>query len=304
MSILPAPRFIFGPVPSRRYGRSLGIDIVPMKTCTFNCTFCQLGPTPETTLIRKDWVPISSVLNELRTWLKTGESADILTLCGSGEPTLHLHFGDVLRFIHDETPYPSLLMSNGSLFTLPEVRRDATLADRVKISLHSWDTASFHAVTRPHPELSFDAIAESYAAFRQEYTGHLDVEVFIVPGINDSPETTDRILELLMRIRPDTVTVNTAERPPADGCVLPATMETLQRIRELFSTAAFPKSTEQKTTSSYSEEALLQLLRRHPMTIAQFSSHFDRPETEILTALRRIAQTEPLARRIPGVSEE
>ncbi len=293
---------IFGPVPSRRYGRSLGIDIVPMKTCSFNCSFCQLGPNPATTLERKDWVPVAEILTQLRAWLAQGEPADILTLCGSGEPTLHLHFGDVLRFIREETPYPSLLMSNGSLFTDPRVRRDAALASRVKVSLHSWDQASFETITRPQTGLDFAAIVEAYRAFRQTYTGQLDVEVFLIPGVNDSPDQTRRILAILQTIRPDTVTLNTAERPPADSSVKPLSPQRLAELRTLFAQAAAPRQTP-IATSPYTETALRELLIRHPLTIPQFAHHFGQTETVIRAALGRIAQTEPAARRVPGFEE-
>ncbi|MGN1325286.1 MAG: radical SAM protein, partial [Candidatus Spyradenecus sp.] len=113
---MSTPTLLFGPVPSRRYGRSLGIDLVPMKTCCYDCLFCQLGPTPQTTCTRRDYVPLSEVYRQLEAWLAKGEPVDILTLCGSGEPTLHAHFGDVLDWIARHTGKPSLLMSNGALF--------------------------------------------------------------------------------------------------------------------------------------------------------------------------------------------
>lgn len=294
---------IFGPVPSRRYGRSLGIDIVPMKTCSFNCTFCQLGPTPITTQERKDWIPTAEIFTRLRAWLAQGHPADILTLCGSGEPTLHLHFGDVLRFIREETPYPSLLMSNGSLFTDPAVRRDATLASHVKVSLHSWDQASFEAIARPCANLDFQAIIESYRTFRQAYTGQLDIEVFLIPGINDAPAQTERILAILNTIHPDTITLNTAERPPAESSVKPLPPQRLAELRTLFSQAAAERKITQAATAPYSEAALRELLTRHPLSVTQFAQHFGQTETVIRTALGRIAQTEPAARRIPGFEE-
>ena len=120
--------YLFGPVPSRRYGRSLGIDLVPMKTCCYDCVFCQLGPTPHTTLERKDYAPLPDVFRELDAWLAKGEPVDVLTLCGSGEPTLHAHFGEMLRHIR-ALGHASLLMSNGALLFDPAVRADAGEAD-------------------------------------------------------------------------------------------------------------------------------------------------------------------------------
>ena len=125
----------------------MGIDLVPMKTCCYDCVFCQLGPTPHTTLERKDYAPLPDVFRELDAWLAKGEPVDILTLCGSGEPTLHAHFGEMLRHIR-ALGHASLLMSNGALLFDPAVRADAALADRVKISIHFWDEASFRATVQ------------------------------------------------------------------------------------------------------------------------------------------------------------
>ena len=165
---------LFGPVPSRRYGLSLGVDLAAPKTCTLDCIFCQLGATPRTTLTRTDSPPMDAILAELRHWLARTETEkkerlDFVTAAGSGEPTLHLRFGDLFRFARAEMPGRSLLLSNGSLFYLPEVRRDAALADVVKLSLHAWDQASFERISRPHPLLRFDAILDGYRAFRQSF---------------------------------------------------------------------------------------------------------------------------------------
>lgn len=278
---------IFGPVPSRRYGRSLGIDLVPMKTCDFNCTFCQLGPTPHTTLERKVYIPLEQVYSELKAWLAKGEPIDILTLCGSGEPTLHSRFGEVLDFIASETNYPSLLMSNGSLFFDADVRRAASKASRVKVSLHSWDQDSFEKIVRPNVGLSFDAIFDGYRAFRQEFRGEMDIEVFIVPGVNNETWQLNRILEEIKQIKPDTVTVNTAVRPPADASVKAIAPERLRQLQALFRVVVAPKVAPEHApmTEPYSKEALLELYARHPLTDAQFAQYFGQPEVVIAAAL-------------------
>ncbi len=289
---------IFGPVPSRRYGRSLGIDLVRSKTCNLNCLFCQLGSTPQTTSLRKDYIPIVQVLNELKQWLALGHPVDILTLCGGGEPTLHKHFGDVLRFIREETPYPSLLMSNGILFTDPEVRRDAALATRVKVSLHAWDQASFEAICRPDPGTSFSEVVEGYKTFRAMYTGKLDIEVFIIPGMNDAPEQLNRILPIVAAIAPDTVTVNTAERPPAESCVKAVPPAELAHLRQLFATVSQAKTADgYRTAEPYSRDALEKLARRHPLTVEQFARYFNTDPQIIHDDLKLIAQTDAFAAR-------
>lgn len=290
--------YLFGPVPSRRYGRSLGIDLVPMKTCCYDCLFCQLGPTPQTTCERRDYVPVDAVLAELRAYLSRDPAVDRLTLCGSGEPTLHLHFGEVLRQIRAESGVPSLLMSNGALFADPAVRADAALADCVKISLHFWDEASFRQTVRPHPDLTFASIFAGWKRFRESYTGTLDLEFFVLPGINDAPEQLDRIQALAGEIAPDTVTVNSAARPPADSCVKPVSPETLTALQHRFRTvAAARKPAVNAGTSAYSEDALLALARRHPLTPEEFAAHFGVPVPEIRRALQQAAGADPYAAR-------
>ncbi len=289
--------YLFGPVPSRRYGRSLGIDLVPMKTCCYDCLFCQLGPTPAVTLERRDYVPIPAVLRELDAWLAHAEPVDVLTLCGSGEPTLHAHFGDVLRHIR-ALGRPSLLMSNGALLADPAVRRDAALADRVKISLHFWDEASFRATVRPHPGLRFETVLEGWRAFRRGYAGKLDIEFFALPGLNDAPDALNRVLAIAESLRPDTVTVNSAERPPADAAVRAPAPEELAHLRRLFATVAAERhATRDAAPEPYSEAALLALARRHPLTPAQFARYFGVGEEVVAEALRRHAADDPHAAR-------
>lgn len=290
--------YLFGPVPSRRYGRSLGIDLVPMKTCCYDCVFCQLGPTPCTTCERKDYVPTDAVLAELQDYLARDPAVDMLTLCGSGEPTLHLHFGEVLRRIREKTDKPSLLMSNGALFADPAVRADAALADRVKISLHFYDDETFRKTVRPHASLSFAEMIEGWKRFRKSYTGKLDMEFFALPGINDAPEQLDRIQALAEEIAPDTITVNSAARPPADSCVKTVPPEQLTALQQRFAAVADARrNIPSATNMPYSESALLALARRHPLTPDQFATYFGVSADVIRAALRKHAAADPYAAR-------
>ncbi len=286
---------LFGPVPSRRYGRSLGVDLAVPKTCTLNCRFCQLGPTPLTTVTRTDAPPIAEVLAELRSWLSSGQTADFITASGSGEPTLHTRFGDLFRFVRAETSCRSLLLSNGSLFHLPEVRRDAALADVVKVSLHAWDQASFERVTRPHPSLRFDAILDGYRAFRRQFAGRLDLEVFIVPGVNDAPEQAQRIAELAQSFSPDGITLNTAVRPPADSGVSACPPEQVSALTALFGPAAQATGAEPATApGELTEEALIALVSRHPVSLHALAATFHITEAEMRTFLDPLAQRQRL----------
>ena len=136
-------KYLFGPVPSRRFGRSLGVDLTPYKTCSQDCVYCQLGRTTRKTVLRKEYAPLHAVLEEISDWLSADGEADYITLSRSGEPTLHVLFGDVIEFIRLNSRIPSVLLTNGSLFHLPEVRHAASCADIVKISLSAWDQPSY-----------------------------------------------------------------------------------------------------------------------------------------------------------------
>ena len=278
---------LFGPVPSRRYGRSLGVDLSLPKTCTLDCRFCQLGPTPATTVARHEQPPITEVLGELRRWFGEGRAADYVTASGSGEPTLHRHFGELFRFVRAETPCRSLLLSNGTLFTLPEVRRDAALADVVKLSLHAWDQASFEQVVRPHPSLRLSAILDGYRAFRGAFAGRLDLEVFVVPGFNDAPEQAARIAALAATFAPDEITLNTAVRPPADGAVTACPPERLRALTALFGPAARAGGAEPATAGAEpaSDEALAALVSRHPISLAALAAASGLAEPDMLARL-------------------
>ena len=186
-------RYLFGPVLSRRLGRSLGVDLVPAKTCALDCVFCQLGRTGTCRVERREYVPTAAVLRELRDWIAGDQAADFITLAGSGEPTLHTRFGDVLECARGCARCRTALLSNGVLFSLPEVRAAAARAHVVKLTLSAWDQTSFRALHRPHPQLRLDRIVASYRAFRAEFSGELWLEVFLVPGLNTAREQVRRI---------------------------------------------------------------------------------------------------------------
>ena len=270
-------RHVFGPVPSRRFGRSLGVDLTPLKTCSFNCVFCQLGPTPRTTLERREYVPVQSVKNEILRWRDAGGTADYATLSGSGEPTLHSGFGEVLRFLKAELPCSAVLLTNGSLLHLPEVRAAAAEADVAKLSLSAWDDDSFRQINRPHPDLDFHRSVAGMREFRQAFSGRIWLEVFLIAGLNDAPGQVERIAALAAAIGPDKIHLNTAVRPPAESAVRPVNPERLAELAELFRPRAEVIANFVPRPGSgiaVNEIALLDMLRRRPCTARQIADVF------------------------------
>jgi wyosine [tRNA(Phe)-imidazoG37] synthetase (radical SAM superfamily) len=282
-------KYLFGPVPSRRLGRSLGVDLIPYKTCTMNCTFCQLGETPCEVSERGDYVPMQDVLAELERWKQADGRADHITLAGSGEPTLHRHFGDVLRWTKGNTSIASVLLTNGSLLHYPEVRAEAALADKVKVTLSAWDEASFQQIHRPAQGITFDLLVKGERIFREEYAGELAVEVFIVDGVNSQFSNVRKIAEIVETLHPDRIDINTAVRPPAVAGVSAATEEHLKALLDLFGPKAAVAASFKKEgfqSLEISEEALLGLIRRHPATCTQLAKDFNLPEDHVFKTLK------------------
>ncbi len=213
---MKAFQHLFGPVQSRRLGRSLGVDLLGGRYCSFDCVFCEVGRTTHCTSARREYVPFAEVERELRAWFAAGADADIVTLAGQGEPTLHTAFGGVIDLVHVLGPLPVAILSNGSLMHDPDVRRDAARADLVKVSLGAWDDASLVQLNHPARGVRFDVLLEGLVAFRQQFEGELRLEVMLVAGINDTADAVKRIAACAERIAADQIELNTVARPPAD----------------------------------------------------------------------------------------
>src|SRR4030042_7030693 len=198
---------IFGPVPSRRLGRSLGIDLIPSKTCTYDCLYCQVGRTTEKTITRKSWVNIDEVIAELKTKLLA--KPDYITLSGSGEPTLFDGCGRLIEKIKQITNIPVAVITNGSLLFMPEVRKELLAADVVMPSLDAGDEETFKKINRPCSRITFDKMLQGLIDFRKEFKGKYWLEVFLVAGLNDSDEQIDKIAACIEKIQPDKVQLNT-----------------------------------------------------------------------------------------------
>jgi wyosine [tRNA(Phe)-imidazoG37] synthetase (radical SAM superfamily) len=206
-------KYIYGPVPSRRLGRSLGIDLVPFKTCTYDCIYCQLGRTTNKTMERRSYVPIEDIIGELKIKLATGEHPHYITIAGSGEPTLHSEIGELIVRIKAMTKIPVTVLTNGSLLFMPEVRAALMQADLVIPSLDAGDETMFRYVNRPHPEISFDRMVNGLIDFTRDFPGDVWLEVLLLFGITGMADETRKIAAYAERIGPQRVQLNTVCRP-------------------------------------------------------------------------------------------
>jgi wyosine [tRNA(Phe)-imidazoG37] synthetase (radical SAM superfamily) len=226
------PTHIYGPVPSRRLGRSLGIDLVPLKTCTYDCIYCQLGRTANKTTQRKEWTPLRGVLKELEAHLSN--DLDYITISGSGEPTLHSGIGSLIKAIKAITDTPVAVLTNGSLLWLPEVRDALCRADLVIPSLDAGDEYLFRHVNRPHKSITFHRMIDGLYEFRKSFPGQYWLEVLLLGGITGLTVPVERIAEIAGRIGPDRIHLNTVVRPPAESYAIPVNQELLECFAAAF----------------------------------------------------------------------
>lgn len=227
-------RHVHGPVPSRRLGRSLGVDVVPFKVCTFDCIYCQLGSTTTKTMARKEYARIDEALSEVREALHNSALFDYVTVSGSGEPTLYAHIDELIRGLKEQSTVPVAVLTNGSLLWDRSVRRAVAKADVVIPSLDASDEKMFRQVNRPHSELSLAVVVDGLKRFRSDFRGQLWLGVFLVRYYTDTPADVEKIARLARRVSPDRIQLNTATRPPAERCAQPVPMERLKNLCSLF----------------------------------------------------------------------
>lgn len=230
-------KYIYGPVKSRRLGLSLGINLTPYKTCTFDCVYCQLGKTTLKTSQRKEYLNISEVITELQTWLQINPhdagQLNFITISGSGEPTLNTRIAELISHIKKIASVAVCVITNGSLLGAEEVRRDILEADVIIPSLDAATQEAFQAIDRPEEGASVENIIDGLVQLRKEFKGKIWLEVMLVKGINDTPEHIRRLNEALERIHPDKIQLNSPVRATAEENILPVEKKKLERLREM-----------------------------------------------------------------------
>jgi wyosine [tRNA(Phe)-imidazoG37] synthetase (radical SAM superfamily) len=267
-------KYLFGPVNSRRLGLSLGVDLVPYKTCPLNCVYCECGETTTLTAAITEYVPTTEVIAELDTYLSGSPRIDVITFSGSGEPTLHSGIGKVIGHCKDKYPqYKIAVLTNGVLLWNPVVRQSLARADIVIPSLDAVSPEVFSRIARPARDITPDRVVEGLVEFRKGFPGKIYLEVFIVPGLNDTESELAKLKEAFGRIKPDRLQINTLDRPGAEDWVQPADRERLLRIREFFAPfgAEIIGKPERKRSADRHvgglEKAIIQVLHRRPSTL-------------------------------------
>ncbi|MCA9928677.1 MAG: radical SAM protein [Anaerolineales bacterium] len=264
-------KYVFGPVPSRRLGQSLGVDPIPLKTCNWNCVYCQLGRTVPLTNVRREYIPREDILAEITEALsdQPPDRIDWVTFVGSGEPTLHSGLGWLVQQVKQLSDRPVAVITNGSLLYLPDVRHDLALADAVLPSLDAGSARAYRHINRPHPDISFERLVDGLAAFSQEYSGHFWLEVMLMQGINDTEEALQSLAAVLRRIQPEEIHLNLPTRPPAESRIRPSDEEGLMRALAILGDTA---KVVHSAAGSFDlggcdnvVDAIINIITRHPM---------------------------------------
>lgn len=207
--------FVYGPVPSRRLGLSLGVDLVPPKVCCYDCTYCQVGRTTNLTIQRESFINPKEVVDEVEKALRERPASQIVTLSGSGEPTLYADLQELVDGLRRITQLPLALLTNGGLLWQPEVAEAAMGFDLVAPSLDAADAETFARINQPAPELSFACMLDGLRSFYSRYRGMSRLEIMLVKGVNDSPSSLNALSNLASTLKVTGVDLNTVVRPGA-----------------------------------------------------------------------------------------
>lgn len=267
-------KFIFGPVPSRRLGMSLGVDLVPKKVCSLDCVYCEVGKTTKLTLERKEYIKLDTIKEELTHYFKNNPDSEYITFSGSGEPTLNIFIGEVLQFIKQNKPHiPIAVLTNGTMLFDENVRAAIKEANVILPSLDAATESVFKKINRPQNDLKIDKYIQGLIDFRKEFKGAIWLEVFILPGYNDSPHELNELKKAIMKIKPDSIQLNTLDRPGTVPNLRGATrieLERIVRLWDLENLEIIAASPERKNIQAYRndiETAIIETIARRPCTL-------------------------------------
>ncbi|MBL8028281.1 MAG: radical SAM protein [Fibrobacteres bacterium] len=282
-------KYLFGPLASRRLGMSLGVDLVPHKICNFNCVYCECGETTDLTTERREYIPIFRVLDELKDFFKTRPEVDYITFSGAGEPLLNKGIGGVVNFIKQNYPgYKTALLTNSAFLVKPEVRAEIMALDLIVPSLDAITKSVYQKINRCDLSQTPDPISiiESLVSFRQEFKGQMWLEIFIVPGVNDSLQELDLLSKAAERIKPDKVQINGLDRPGTEDWVRPMLPEEAKRVISFFKRVPVELVTKPKGRGVESGEnidrisKITALISRRPSTLEDISHTLGLSENE------------------------
>jgi len=276
--------YTYGPVPSRRLGRSLGVSLIPHKTCSYSCVYCQLGRTRRPCIERASFVPREDAMAEIETKMQTSQP-DYITFVGDGEPTLSADLGWFIEQCKSRWEVRVAVITNGSLLFREDVRTALASADVVMPSLDAGDDETYRAINRPHPDLTFGSLVDGLMAFRKSFAGVIRLEVMLVRDVNDSDDSLGAIHRLAERLRPELIDIAVPTRPPAERWVRAPEPERIIYAQRLLRAAETMTRPEQGRFDLAGFDTVLAAIRglssRHPLRrdqAQQIAAAFGQPE--------------------------
>ncbi|MGI5957903.1 MAG: radical SAM protein [Massiliimalia sp.] len=293
-------KYLFGPVPSRRLGKSLGVSPIPEKTCNYSCIYCQLGRTNHMTVQRQEFFPLDEIIEEFRCYLQGNPDFDVVTIVGEGEPTLYSRLGELILQIKQYTDKPVAVITNGALLTDPQVRQELLNADMVLPSLDAYDEGSFRMIDRPCGLLDYQQIQQGLIDFSKEYQGQLWIEIMLIGGINDDDTALDHFSSILSQMRYDRVYINSPVRPPAEGFVHTPAPERIQAAVQKLSGISIDMLVSGSFFSELTDpyDAVLSICRRHPMNQFELDAFLDsrnvKDKQQLKERLEQDSRVEPV----------
>jgi wyosine [tRNA(Phe)-imidazoG37] synthetase (radical SAM superfamily) len=263
--------FVFGPVPSRRLGFSLGVDIIPRKYCNFDCIYCQIGKTTRKNVTRKKFFEVEEVVKEIVDTIQFAEKVDFVTFSGSGEPTLNENLGAMIKEVKKSVNTPIAVITNSSSLWIEEVRNDLFNADVVLPSLDAASDEVFKSMNRPQANLELTFIIEGIKSLKKDYKGRIWLEIMLIKGVNDSPDELQKLRFILNDLRVDKIHLNTVTRPPSEKNAGPLNRKELEKIKKFFGDyceiiSSFEKNGVHKEQEGWAS-TLVDILKRRSLTI-------------------------------------
>jgi len=270
-------KYIYGPVPSRRLGLSLGVSPIPRRTCNYSCIYCQLGRTKHLTNERKNFFSVDDIIAELEDYIKSNAKYDIITIVGEGEPTLFSQLGLLISKIKSISNVPVAVITNGALLSDENVRRELLGADFVLPSIDASSVEMFKEINRPHGKIKFEAVLNGLIDFSKVFKGKIFIETMLIKGVNDQVAQLKALKNILNKIDYDRLYINTTVRPPAEKQVEEPSLEALTNavdilkgisIEQLISTGFFSKEKDDY-------KAIKSIIQRHPMNQFEIKSFLE-----------------------------
>lgn len=260
-------KYIYGPIPSRRLGLSLGVSPIPKKFCNYSCVYCQIGLTHNLTNTREEFFPLEDIINEFKKYISSNENFDVVSIVGEGEPTLYSRLGELITLLKRLTNKPIAVITNSGLLYDKNVQKDLLNADIVLPSIDFFSEESFKCLHRPYGKLHFKESYDGLVEFSKKFKGEIWLEVMLIYNINSSKNDLIKLKEFIKNINHSKIYINTAVRPPAESWVKPASKETINFAVDLLDGISIDQLSNGSFTSAINDnyEAVMSIIKRHPM---------------------------------------